>query len=143
MCGLYDTPTTALWRRLEVNTLLTDACATSRRSPRRSRTIQTRYLPNNNQYNGTAYIGTTTFDTSSRDVSLFATAPLRASRQADPVQSYMLWALAADGLRSLIRCFSESQSWTIGVAYAGSGGPTMRRIPTVDPTPCAISSTAS
>jgi tetratricopeptide (TPR) repeat protein len=135
---LYDTPYYGAYGGgLEVNTLLTgrlrniSTFATSQQDH-----PNTWYLPNNNQYNGTAYIGTTTFEYQlTETVSLLGNGTAsRFQASLTPVQSYMLWALGGGmAFRFPDPLFRSLQAWTIGLAYAEQWWTYDAPDPTVDP----------
>ncbi len=119
---LYDTPYYGTYGGgLEVNTLLTGRL---RNVSAFSTGVQdhpnTWYLPTNNQYNGTAYTGTTYFEFQlSETVSLFGNGTAsRYQASLTPTQSYMLWALGGGmAFRFADPLFRSAQAWTIGLAY--------------------------
>ena len=95
------------------------------------------YLPANNQYSGTAYIGTTTFEyTVNPMLSLFANG-LASRFQASftPAQGYMLWALGGGmAFRFADPLFGSQHPWSLGVVYTQQWWNYDAADPTVDPT---------
>lgn len=135
---LYDTPYYGMYGGgLEVNTLLTGRLRNiSVFSTSQQDHPNTWYLPNNNQYNGTAYIGTTTFEYQlTEPVSLFANGTVsRFQASLTPVQSYTLWALGGGmAFRFPDPLFNSLQAWSIGVTYTQQWWSYDAPDPTVDP----------
>ncbi len=119
---LYDTPYYGTYGGgLEVNTLLTGRLRNvSTFSTGLQDHPNTWYLPNNNQYSGTAYTGTTYFEFQlSETVSLFGNGTAsRYQANLTPTQSYMLWGLGGGmAFRFADPLFRSAQAWTIGFAY--------------------------
>jgi hypothetical protein len=136
---LYDTPYYGMYGGgLEVNTLLSPRLRNvSAFSTQQQDHPNTWYLPANNQYNGTAYIGTTTFEYQlTEPVSLFANGTLsRFQASMTPVQSYTLWALGGGmAFRFHDPLFNSLQAWSIGLAYTQQWWTYDAPDPTVDPT---------
>ncbi len=136
---LYDTPYYGAWGGgVEGTAQLTGKLRNvSTFSTQQQSHPNTWYLPANNQYNGTAYIGTTTFEYAINPaLALFGTGMgSRFQASLTPAQGYMLWSLGGGmAFRFPDPLFNSLQAWSIGVVYTQQWWNYDAPDPTVDPT---------
>ena len=94
-------------------------------------------MPANIQYNGTAYIGTSTFEYAiTPALGLFGTGMGSRFQAANtPAQGYMLWSLGGGmAFRFPDPLFSSLHAWSLGVVYTQQWWTYDAPDPTVDPT---------
>lgn len=136
---LYDTPYYGAWGgglegTLQVTNRLRNVSTFSTQQQDHPNTW---YLLANNQYSGTAYIGTTTFEYAVNPaVNLFGTGMAsRFQASFTPAQGYMLWSLGGGmAFRFADPLFGSLHPWSIGVVYTQQWWTYDAPDPTVDPT---------
>jgi len=136
---LYDTPYYGAWGggfegALQITGKLRNVSTFSTQQQDHPNTW---YLPANNQYSGTAYIGTTTFEYAVNPaVAVFGNGMAsRFQASFTPAQGYMLWSLGGGmAFRFADPLFGGPQPWSIGVVYTQQWWNYDAPDPTVDPT---------